>query len=103
MVGRVPAIMRASMGLVRGDGAECAPRPVPCVSRRPGGGVVAGEMQRAMHDQMREVVRRATPLGRGLASYDTKREQHLWRRSAVSQHIGGLVLLPVARVQAANR
>lgn len=65
--------------------------------------VVAGEMQRAMHDQMREVVRRATPLGRGLASDDAKREQHLWRRSAVSQHIGGLVLSPVARVQAANR
>ena len=65
--------------------------------------IVAQQMQRAMHDQMRQVMRHAPARRRRLAPDDAKRQHQFRRRMLIGQHVGGFVASAVPRVQLAHQ
>jgi len=64
--------------------------------------VVAGEVQGAMNHEVCQMVGGAAAGGGGLAADDAERQQHFGGRGGVGQHVGGLVAVAMARVQAAD-
>ena len=65
--------------------------------------VVAGQMQRAVHDEMGEVMRRTASGGGGLAADHAERQHDLRCGFEVGEHIGRPVAAAMAGVEAAHR
>jgi hypothetical protein len=69
--------------------------------------VVATQMQGAVHDEMRQVMRWAAAGGGGLAAYGFERQHNVAAGEAAhrleGKHVGGFVTPAVARVQALDR
>jgi hypothetical protein len=61
------------------------------------------QVQRTMHDQMRQMMRDASARRGRLSSYDAKRQHYFRRGVLVGQHIGGFVATPMPRIQFAHQ
>ena len=63
--------------------------------------IEAQEVQRAMHDQMRQVMRHAPACRGRLPPDDAKRQHQFRRRMLIGQDVGGFIASAVPRIQLA--